>query len=542
MKWQDYEFDEAYRPSGFEEWSQEKVNVGYAFYLRDKYITDDTGLYEDTDEGTIHIFCPHFGETFEEDEKKVFGGKEAQSQCHCGSTMRLQASCPRERECEHTCKLLNALYPYYGVKKKDEFAFYQRTDRGMLLRAFTCTVTYPGERYELRRFGDTVYTEWLRVFYNADRTTEIYSRLRQSYSGNGGYFTCIGSEWTQKKKFQGYAGFTIYGEDLAGTLLEGFTKYFALMEGYITNETQRAVLLLALFRTPALKEVIKAGYLEIAKGYVNSLVTGQEKIGNVVRGRAKTITKFFGFELSKLDKLSAETKVKLTIRDIQTVKRMLNNRIAVTPETLAMCGNYRFNDLCVLYEGKALRWVIRYLRRQDIKASDVISDYLDYLGEVKTLRLDERNPEVLYPRSLSRAHARLSRAVEYQTTEKQAEKFAKKAAAYAEYCYRQKNLSLRVIRTASELMKWSQRFCNCSHGYVDNVANGYSLLCVIVDVRKPKDAYFMLDYNVKTHSIAQCRGYHNYTSMEDDPRVERFCGQWLDYIGRKEAPKQRGAA
>ena len=194
MKWQDYEFDEAYRPSGFEEWSQEKVNVGYAFYLRDKYITDDTGLYEDTDEGTIHIFCPHFGETFEEDEKKVFGGKEAQSQCHCGSTMRLQASCPRERECEHTCKLLNALYPYYGVKKKDEFAFYKRTDRGMLLRAFTCTVTYPGERYELRRFGDTVYTEWLRVFYNSDRTTEIYSRLRQSYSGNGGYFTCIGSE------------------------------------------------------------------------------------------------------------------------------------------------------------------------------------------------------------------------------------------------------------------------------------------------------------------------------------------------------------
>lgn len=542
MKWNGYEFDEAYRPSGFEEWSQEKVNVGYAFYLRDKYVTDDTGLYEDTDEETIHIFCPHFGETFEEDEKKVFGGKEEQYQCHCGSTMRIQVQCPRERYCGHTCKLLNAVYPYYGVKKKDEFAFYQRTDRGMLLRAFTCTVTYPGERYELRRFGDTVYTEWLRVFYNADRTTEIYSRLRQSYSGNGGYFTCIGSEWTQKKKFQGYAGFTIYGEDLAGTLLEGFTKYFALMEGYITNETQRAVLLLALFRTPALKDVIKAGYLEVAKGYVKSLVTGQEKIGNVVRGRAKTITKFFGFELSKLDKLSKAKKSKLTIRDIQTVKRMLNNGIAVTPETLAMCQNYRFNELCARYDGKALRDAVRYLRRQDIKASYAISDYLDYLNEVKTLRMDERDREVLFPRSLSRAHARLSRAVEYQTTEKQAEKFAEKAAAYAGYCYRQKNLSLRVIRTASELMKWSQRFCNCSHGYVDNVANGYSLLCVIVDVRKPKDAYFMLDYNVKTHSIAQCRGYHNYTSMADDPRVERFCGKWLDYIGKKESPKQRGAA
>ena len=542
MKWNGYEFDEAYRPNGFEEWSQEKVNVGYAFYLRDKYVTDDTGLYEDTNEGTIHIFCPHFGETFEEDEKKVFGGKDAQYQCHCGSTMRLQASCPRERECEHTCKLLNALYPYYGVKNKGDFAFYQRTDRGMMLRAFTCTVTYPGERYELRRYSDVVYTEWLRVFYNSDRTTEIYSRLRQSYSGNGGYFTCIGSEWTQKKKFQGYAGFTIYGVDLAGTLLEGFTKYFALMEGYITNETQRAVLLLALFRTPALKEVIKAGYLEVAKGYVNSLVTGQEKIGNVVRSRAKTITKFFGFELSKLDKLSEKTKSKLTIRDIQTVKRMLNNGIAVTPETLAMCGNYRFNDLCVLYEGKALRQVVRYLRKQDIKASEVVADYLDYLGEVKTLCLDESDPEVMFPRSLSRAHARLSRAVEYQTTAAQAEVFKKRAAKYAGYCYRQKNLSLRVIRTASELMKWSQRFSNCAHGYVDRVAGGRSLLCVIVDVRQPKAAYFMLEYNLNNHRINQCRGYHNYKSMEDDPQVERFCGQWLDYIGRKETPKQRGAA
>lgn len=542
MKWNGYEFDKAYRPSGFEEWSQEKVNVGYAFYLRDKYVTDDTGLYEDTDEGTIHIFCPHFGETFEEDEKKVFGRKDTQYQCHCGSTMRLQASCPRERECEHTCKLLNAVYPYYGVKKKSEFAFYQRTDRGMMLRAFTCTVTYPGERYELRRFGDVVYTEWLRVFYNADRTTEIYSRLRQSYSGNGGYFTCIDGEWAQKKKFQGYAGFTIYSEDLAGTLLEGFTKYFALMQDYITNETQSAVLLLALFRTPALKDVIKAGYLEVAKSYVNSLVSGQEKIGDVVRSRAKTITKFFGFELSKLDKLSKSKKSKLTIRDIQTVKRMLNNGIAVTLETLSMCRNYRFNDLCALYEGKALRQVIRYLCRQDIKAADVISDYYDYLGEVKTLRLNERDPEVLFPRSLSRAHARLSLAVKYQTTKEQAEKFAEKAAEYAGYCYRQKNLSLRVIRTASELMKWSQRFSNCSHGYVENVAYGNSLLCVIVDVRKPKAAYFMLDYDVRTHSINQCRGFHNYTSMADDPQVETFCGQWLDYIGKKEAPQLRGVA
>ena len=75
MIWEGYEFDEGFRPDGFEDWAYDQVNVGYAFYLRDKYVTDDTGLYEDKDSGTIHIFCPHTRETFEAGKKEVFGEK-----------------------------------------------------------------------------------------------------------------------------------------------------------------------------------------------------------------------------------------------------------------------------------------------------------------------------------------------------------------------------------------------------------------------------------------------------------------------------------
>ena len=57
-------------------------------------------------------------------------------------------------------------------------------------------------------------------------------------------------------------------------LLEGYTKYFELSQGYITNEVQQAILLLALFDTPALKEVIKAGYDGIAKDYIFSFTDG----------------------------------------------------------------------------------------------------------------------------------------------------------------------------------------------------------------------------------------------------------------------------
>lgn len=541
MKWQGYEFDEAYRPSGFMEKARENTPFGVAFYLRGKNVFQDAfeeqaGKIEDDG---IFIYCPKTGETFEADKRVV---EKESAGCRCGLYMNADPKCPRERECEQTCYLKNAVYRQQNVIKKYDYAFFQRTSRGVVLRGFRYEINFAGEAYELRRDGEESLTEWLRVFFNADRTTEIYSKMLQHYSGNAGYFTKPGSYWRRKKELQSYADYKILCEDYKGTLLEGFAKYFDRMDEYVSSGRKKTMLLLAMFLTPAVKEVIKAGYKKLAANYSAMF----EDIGLYTADKqtksARTIKQFFGFEISKLNKLPEDQKEGIGLQDMMRLRQLIGAGIAVTPETLAMCGNYRFNDLCVLYEGKALRRVIRYLRRQDIKASDVISDYLDYLGEVKTLRLDERNPEVLYPRSLSRAHARLSRAVEYQTTEKQAEKFAKKAAAYAEYCYRQKNLSLRVIRTASELMKWSQRFCNCSHGYVDNVANGYSLLCVIVDVRKPKDAYFMLDYNVKTHSIAQCRGYHNYTSMEDDPRVERFCGQWLDYIGRKEAPKQRGAA
>lgn len=536
MKWNGYEFDEAYRPGGFMEAARENTPFGVAFYLRGKHIFQDAfeeqaGKIEDDE---VFIFCPKTEETFEADKSVA---EREPAGCHCGAYMRTEPKCPRERECAQTCYLKNAVYRHPNLSSKRDYAFFQRTDRGVVLRGFRYEIDFSGEPYELRRYGDESLTEWLRVFFNADRTTEIYSKMIQHYSGNAGYFTKPGSYWKKKKEMQSYADYAILCEDYKNTLLEGYAKYFERTESYITGGIKRTLLLLAMFRTPALKEVIKAGYESIVAGYISTFETADREMRN-----ARTIKQFFGFEISKLNKLREKQKAGIGMQSLLRLRKLIGEGIAVTPETLAMCGNYRFNDLCVLYEGKALRRVIRYLRRQDIKASDVISDYLDYLVEVKTLRLDERNPEVLYPRSLSRAHARLSRAVEYQTTEKQAEKFAKKAAAYAGYCYRQKNLSLRVIRTASELMKWSQRFCNCSHGYVDNVANGYSLLCVIVDVRKPKDAYFMLDYNVKTHSIAQCRGYHNYTSMEDDPRVERFCGQWLDYIGRKEAPKQRGAA
>lgn len=538
MTWNGYEFDEGYKPEGFEEWAHDQVNGGYAFYLRGKYVLDDTGIEieQQGDDDDLYIFCPRTEEVFDADQKEVFGEGTTKIMCSSGYRMHTDPACPRERYCGRTCRLLNAAYGYgQSINRTDDFAFYQRTDRGMMLRAFSYTVRYEGEKYELRRCGVGMFTEWLRIFYNADRTTEIWSRLRNNYHPYSGYFPTIQWEWRKKRLYQQYATFKVYSEDLTGTLLEGYAKYFDRTESYMDNAVKRAVLLIAMFRTPALKEVIKSGYDGIVEDYVCSLVAEIPKIRNAVRGGAKSIKQFFGFELSKLNRLTAKQKAGLKFGDMKGLKLLIENGVAVTGETLTMSRNYKFESLCGLYEGKALREVLKYTRRQKISASAAASDYMDYIGQIMALHLDVTDRSIVFPKDFQAAHNRYSKLLEYERTQELCKKFTDQAKKLRFACFRQGDLSLRVIRTPAELKIWAKRFRNCAAGRADRVASGRSLMCVIVNVHKPKAPYFMLEYDLQGRTIVECRGYDNRKTEKDDPAAEEFCGKWLKFI------EQRGA-
>ena len=335
--------------------------------------------------------------------------------------------------------------------------------------------------------------------------------------------------------YQQYATFKVYSEDLTGTLLEGYAKYFDRTESYMDNAVKRAVLLIAMFRTPALKEVIKSGYDGIVEDYVCSLVAEIPKIRNAVRGGAKSIKQFFGFELSKLNRLTAKQKAGLKFGDMRGLKLLIENGVAVTGETLTMSRNYKFESLCELYAGKSLREVLKYMRRQKIAASAAASDYMDYIGQIRSLRLDVTDRNIAFPKDFQAAHNRYSKLLEYERTQELCKKFTDQAKKLRFACFRQGDLSLRVIRTPAELKIWAKRFRNCAAGRADRVASGRSLMCVIVNVHKPKAPYFMLEYDLQGRTIVECRGYDNRKTEKDDPAAEEFCGKWLKFI------EQRGA-
>lgn len=282
MTFEGYEFDESYRPADYESRIREGMPFGVAFYLDQKYVFDENDVFlpETSKKNRLVIYCPQHGRFFEEDKKALMS---QDCGCHAGNVSRMPDVCPYERNCSQSCYLKNAVHEHKDLIRRCDIGFYQRTKQGIVLRAFRVAFDFSGEKYELRRDGEMSETEWLRIFYNADRTVAIYSRLKSNYNPYSGYTAIPERQWRKKKLFQQIVDFNLLEQETKGTLLEGYTKYFELSQDYVTNEVQQAILLLALFDTPALKEVIKAGYDGIAKDYIFSFTDGGLNFEKIIK-------------------------------------------------------------------------------------------------------------------------------------------------------------------------------------------------------------------------------------------------------------------
>ena len=319
-------------------------------------------------------------------------------------------------------------------------------------------------------------------------------------------------------------------QETKGTLLEGYTKYFELSQGYITDEVLQAILLLALFDTPALKEVIKAGYYGIAKDYIFSFTDEGSNFGKIIKKRCRTLKDFFEIEISKLDALTEEEKASLKTTDIPIIRRLVKADVGITRDKLEICRNHHFNEFADRCDAERLRRTLKYLNRQEIAKCNVLGDYFDYIEQAERLHLNMADEQVLYPKDLSRAHSRTSSLVQYETAKELCAKFEEKASEYQSYCFRQRNISLRPIRTIAELKYYATLFSNCSAGYADRIVAGNSMIFVAVDRRQPKKPFYMLEYNPHTERIVQCRGYDNKGGRDSDPQIASFCEQWLSFI------------
>lgn len=529
----EYVFDEAFRPDGFEESVRACTSFGVAFYLKGKNAETENDVFAGNRIGDNEVFvwCPK--------EQRGFSFEAKRGQKVDGEP------CPNERYCEQTCYMKNAVYEHkFLVRGENLWGFYQRTDKGVVLRVFWFRFFFSGERYELRRDGEMRSAEVLRVFYNKDRTTEIYSTLAVQYNPHTGLFPYEKTYWEKKKLLMTYADFYLYDTGFAGTLLEGYETYTEYTDEDLKDPFKQAALFLALFKTPALKEVLKAGYDGIALDAVGRATSERKEQERKPLGgalKAHTIRAFFGFEPSKLDKLDPNTKKSLRLNDVWTLRKMVKNGIAVTAESLLICRNARFSELLQRYGGKELREVMRYLQKLKSRAH-AVGDYLDYLGQAEELQMDLGDRSVRFPKNFENAHARLSEVLRVKRSKEQSAAFEARAKRFVGYAFRQRNLSLRPVRTVKELTLWAQRFSNCAAGYADRIAEGRSMIFILIDRSTPKKPYYMFEWDPKRREIVQGRTKGNDRDYKDDPAVNAFCGKWLEFIKEKTARHRKAAA
>lgn len=220
---------------------------------------------------------------------------------------------------------------------------------------------------------------------------------------------------------------------------------------------------------------------------------------------------------------------------------MVKNGIAVTAESLLICRNDRFSELLQRYKGKELREVMRYLQKLK-SGAHAVGDYLDYLGQAEELRMDFNDRSVRFPKNFENAHTRLSEILRVKRSKEQSAAFEARVKRFAGYAFRQRNLSLRPVRTVKELTLWAQRFSNCAAGYAEDIIRGTCMIFVLVDRADPKRPYYMLEWDPKKREIVQGRTKGNGRDYKDDPAVSAFCGKWQEFIKVKTARHRKAAA
>ena len=482
------------------------LNFGVCFYEKDSKRKE------------MQCYCPTLDYTFTQTYEPC------KSACSKGY-MPEKHICVNESNCTYCdCKFYNAKYPNNNLKREFDVGFFQKSDRGIVFRAFRLTYTFGSEYvepqgiseedyggYPLERRGEVFYEETERIFYNYDRTVEVYNKYIYVYNPYSGYKLCVKSNFT-KAKFPYSLDITyvdsVYS-DLKDLLFKSFYDYLLDFEEYLSlcdEDICLEVYLYALLRYPLLL-ALKYGFYEIAKEIYDAVGRGNISCIKEINYRGKTIEKVLGFELSKIPHSVCGT---ITCDDISRVRFVVKNGGRVTKENLKVITDYDFQKLFKYVSIKEMTTVIRYIQRQHRKCKEVfVSEYLFYLENAKKYGFDLTNLENLYPVNLSHAHDYMVELVNKKSADELLKSFYTKVRPYAGLNLYKEDLYIRPVLTPKSLRRYADKFHNCSYGHCTSICNGTSVIFVVKSRTEPLIPYYMFDYNPKDKKLVQLKAVKN---------------------------------
>lgn len=179
-----------------------------------------------------------------------------------------------------------------------------------------------------------------------------------------------------------------------------------------------------------------------------------------------------------------------------------------------------FRELQSVHKYVSLRKTLNYIKQQLKKypkqfshKSSVIISWRDYIGDCKTLEMNLKDEQILFPKSLYKAHQNTISQVKVKSNEEFNLKIKKRAQALGEYEFEYSGLIIRPVSSSVELIKEGEILHHCVGTYAKRYADGKTNIFVIRKADNLDKPYFTLE--LRKDEIVQVRGKNNCNPNEE---------------------------
>lgn len=233
--------------------------------------------------------------------------------------------------------------------------------------------------------------------------------------------------------------------------------------------------------------------------------------------RGKTLEKILKMPKGEIKKLPRSTR-NYELRKYKRAKEIFPH---AGPEVIKLMDIYAKSEALqalTKYEETAL---YKYLIKNEIQ----ISDYIDYLKDIKALMLPETK-RTLRPKNFYEEHEKLANRRAEAMLKQKNKDFVKNEKKIAFGPYEEDDYIITIPKSPVELVKEGEAQHHCVGTYVDRVASGK---CAIVFLRKkenPKKPFYTIELS-PDREIVQCRGEYNSTYDDEIKGVLKRYKRWL---------------
>lgn len=263
------------------------------------------------------------------------------------------------------------------------------------------------------------------------------------------------------------------------------------------------------------------------KHIVEGKLIGESTLG-AINWNGKTIFKILKINRQDLKELKSQNVfISFSLLKVfQDVKK--HNWNLEVKEVVKVSREYwnSYDALLKVAEYSSMRKILNYIEKQFTKYNVVgkgkhyydkasaLTHFKDYIADCKTLGMDVKNSNVLFPKNLFNAHQNTIKQVKIKNNEKFDILIKKRSKVLENFTYKHNGLIIRPVISSKELIEEGTTLHHCVGGYAERYAKGETNILVIRKETEFEKPYFTVEVS-KYNVVIQVRGKNNCSAGED---------------------------